>query len=98
MDGWMAEVSRLNQERANEREETVDGRPGGRKKRSAEGEKDRKREGEREKSFCASPVPRGEGDVICRPNKMPRGDRKRERGRDRCDAAAMAAKAAGAAN
>ena len=94
MDGWMAEVSRLNQGRANEREETVDGRTGGRKKRSAEGEKDRKRE----KSFCASPVPRGESDVICRPNKMPRGDRKRERGRDRCDAAAKAAKAAGAAN
>ena len=47
-DGWMAEVSRLNQERANEREETVDGRTGGRKKRSAEGEKDRKREGGRE--------------------------------------------------
>ena len=62
----MAEVSRLNQERANEREETVDGRTGGRKKRSAEGEKDRKREGgseggiEREKFLCLSGAARRE--------------------------------------
>ena len=60
----MAEVSRLNQERANEREETVDGRTGGRKKRSAEGEKDRKREREggreREKFLCLSGAARAE--------------------------------------